>query len=76
MCMYIVPYKTYSHWLTFDFSILARLCAVSIALELLSSTVSFIAGSEPARLEGAGGFTTTGTTPEANKESIDIRSKL
>lgn len=49
---------------------------MSIALELLSSTVSFIAGSEPARLEGAGGFTTTGTTPEANKESIDIRSKL
>ena len=44
---------------------------MSIALELLSSTVSFIAGSEPERLDGAGGLTTTGTTPEANKENID-----
>lgn len=41
---------------------------VSIALELLNSTVSFIAGNEPDRLEGASGLTTTGTTP-ANKHT-------
>ena len=41
---------------------------VSRAQALLSSRVSFIAGSEPWRLDGAGGFTTTGAIPEKERE--------